>query len=66
MPNNVYYFSVNREELVSTQEEMDKVKEEYVKMCEEKDKMRGDIHTEWQGKLESSLQQVKRATMYFK
>ena len=37
---------------------MDKVKEEYVKLCEEKENMKENINAEWQAKLETSIQQV--------
>ncbi|XP_045184514.2 trichohyalin-like isoform X1 [Mercenaria mercenaria] len=48
-----------REELQAAQEEIDKVKDEYVKLCEEKENMKAEINKEWQEKLESSVQQVK-------
>ena len=49
----------DRQELKTAQDEIDRVKELYVNLCEEKDQMKEKMDSEWIVKLEQSVQKVR-------
>ena len=47
-----------RDELKAAEAEIDRVKDVYVSLCEDKDRLQATLTEEWKGKMESELKLV--------